>query len=95
MGNIGHTSSTINGMEEGQIIITSPGARGLIIRVTDEHVSIRWITHEDGQPNDSGGEAVGYPTKDIYHSLASGFLTLSDSDDPNMIFLMRKYDVHS
>lgn len=82
-------------MKTGQLITTSPGAHGLIISVTDKTVTIKWISHESGEPVDLSTIPVPYPMRDIEHSLGSGFLTLGEADDPNVIFLMRKHNVDS
>lgn len=79
-------------IKEGQIITTASGARGLITKASD-YITIKWIINDSGEPISEPPAA--YPLKDITHSLESGFLTLSASNDPNLMFSMRKSNANS
>jgi hypothetical protein len=82
-------------MKAGQLITTEPGAHGVITNVTDKTVLIKWISHESGWDVALSEAPVPYPIRDIEHSLGSGFLTLAEAHDPNVLFLMRKHNVDS
>jgi len=80
-------------MKTGNLITTGGGARGLINRITDTRVQIKWFTNDSGEPIDE--PLASYSVEDVEHSLKSGFLTLSDANDPNLLFLMRKHNADS
>jgi hypothetical protein len=82
-----------NIMKTGNLITTTSGACGLIHRVTSAKIQIKWFTNDSGEPINE--PLASYPVKDVEHSLKSGFLTLSDSNDPNVMFLMRKHNADS
>lgn len=85
-----------NPIKKGQIVTTSLKARGVVTWCSEQQVEIRWTITDGGKVvDDPNDRPVKYPVADIEHSIKSGFLKFSNSDDPNIAFLVRKYEVHS
>lgn len=80
-------------MKPGQLyIVTSNKARAIIKEVGNHTVKLRWISETDGSPIPEGHyKASLYEMGDIEEGVSRGQVIICDpTDDPNMMFLMRK-----
>lgn len=75
-------------MKKGQILCSHyHKGKAIITRVGKTNVEMTWFIHSDGSLADSKGS---FSIKEIQKEEDKGGLTISNLDDPNLAFLIRR-----